>query len=286
MILLTGATGKTGGAAAKAIAAAGQKARVVTRDAAKASQLAALGHEIAVGDVGDENFLKDAMRGIDRAFILLPNTERQGAMEAQFTDIAKAAGVRHLVKISSIEAHAGIGARVPEMHAASEAHIKASGLAWTMVKPNFFMQTLLAAANGVKTRGELTMPVGSARVSMVDCRDAGAVIAKVLMEPGHEGQSYKLTGPESVDFTDIAARLGRALGKPVRFVDPPLAAYRENLLKAIPDAWRVDAVCEIFATTAKGQREIEALTDTVQQVLGRSPTSLDTFIADYKQAFS
>jgi len=286
MILLTGATGKTGMAAAKAIAAAGKKARVVTRDAAKAAQLTALGHELAVGDLSDAAFLREAMRGIERAFLLLPNTERQGAMEAQFTDIAKAAGVRHLVKISSIEAHAGIGARVPEMHAASEAHIKASGMAWTMVKPNFFMQTLLAASAGVKARGELTMPMGNARVSMVDCRDAGAVIAKALLEPGHEGQSYKLTGPESLNFTEIAARMSAILGKPVKYVDPPLPAYRENLLKALPDPWRVEAVCEIFATTAKGQREIEAVTDTVQRLLGRSPVGLDTFISDYKPAFA
>ncbi|MSQ86675.1 MAG: hypothetical protein EXR10_07520 [Alphaproteobacteria bacterium] len=286
MILLTGATGKTAMAAATAIAVAGHKARVVTRDAAKASQLAALGHEIAVGDLSDLQFLKDAMRGIDRAFLLLPNTEQQGNMEARFTDTAKASGVRHLVKISSIEAHAGIGARVPEMHAASEAYVKASGLEWTMVKPNFFMQTLLAAANGVKARGELTMPVGGARISMVDCRDAGAVIAKVLLEPGHEGQSYKLTGSESVTFVEIATRLSRIIDKPVKFVDPPLAAYRENLLKALPDPWRVEAVCEIFATTAKGQREIEAITDTFQELLGRSPIGLDTFLSDYKKAFS
>jgi len=123
-------------------------------------------------------------------------------------------------------------------------------------------------------------------VSMVDCRDAGAVIAKALLEPGHEGQSYKLTGPESLNFTEIAARMSAILGKPVKYVDPPLPAYRENLLKALPDPWRVEAVCEIFATTAKGQREIEAVTDTVQRLLGRSPVGLDTFISDYKPAFA
>jgi uncharacterized protein YbjT (DUF2867 family) len=285
MILLTGATGKTGGAAAKALAQAGVKARCITRDAARGEALAALGHEIAIGDVADGAFLAQAMKGIARAFLLLPNTEPQGRLEAAFTDAAKAAGVRHLVKLSSIEAHAGIGARVPEMHAASEAYIKASGLAWTMVKPNFFMQTLLAAAAGVKARGELSMPMGSAKISMVDCRDVGAVVAKTLTDAGHEGQSYKLTGPESVSLHDVAARMTAIFDSPVRYTDPPLAAYREILLKALPDPWRVDSVCEIFAATARGERSIETVTDTLPTLLGRPAGTLDAFLGQMKAAF-
>jgi uncharacterized protein YbjT (DUF2867 family) len=286
MILLTGATGKTGGAAAKHLAEAGVRARVITRGAARGEALAALGHERAIGDVADGAFLKQAMQGVTRAFLLLPNTEPQGRMEAAFTDAAKAAGVRQIVKLSSIEAHPGIGARVPEMHAASEAYIKASGVPWTMVKPNFFMQTLLAAAAGVKARGELSMPMGSAKISMVDCRDVGAVVAKTLLEQGHEGQSYKLTGPESVSLADVAARMSALFGKPVRYTDPPLAAYREILLKALPDPWRVDAVCEIFATTAKGERSIETVTDTLPKLLGRPGGTLDAFLGPMKGAFS
>lgn len=286
MILLTGATGKTGGAAAKFIAQAGEKARVITRDAARGAPLAALGHELAIGDVADGAFLKQAMKGVTRAFLLLPNTEPQGRMEAAFTDAAKAAGVRQIVKLSSIEAHTGIGARVPEMHASSEAYIKASGLGWTMVKPNFFMQTLLAAAAGVKARGELSMPMGSARISMIDCRDVGEIVAKTLLENDHEGQSYKLTGPESVSLTDVATRMSALFGKPVRYTDPPLTAYREILLKALPDPWRVDAVCEIFATTAKGERSIETVTDTLPKLLGRPGGTLDAFLGPMKGAFS
>ncbi|MBL8628396.1 MAG: NmrA family NAD(P)-binding protein [Rhodospirillaceae bacterium] len=286
MILLTGATGKTGMVAAAKIAAAGKKARVVTRDAARATKLAEMGHEIAVGDAADGAFMKEAMRGIKRAFLLLANTQNQGDMEAQFTDIAKAAGVRHIVKISSIEAHAGIGAKVPEMHATSEAYIKASGVAWTMVKPNFYMQTLLAAAKGIQARGELTMPIGKTRISMIDCRDSGEIVAKTLLESGHEGQSYKLTGPEAVSFDDVAKRMTAILGKEVKYVDPPLPAYRENLLKALPDPWRVDSVCEIFAMTAKGPEIISSITDTVQKLLGRAPGGLDKFIGDYKAAFA
>jgi uncharacterized protein YbjT (DUF2867 family) len=284
MILLTGATGKTGMVAAQKIAAAGKKARVISRDAGRAAKLAEMGHEVAVGDLADAAFLKEAMKGIERAFLLLINTEQQQALEAQFTDIAKAAGVRHLVKVSSIEAHAGIGARVPEAHAASEAYIKASGVPWTMIKPNFYMQTLLAAAKGIKERGEIVMPVGKAKISMIDCRDSGEIVGKVLLESGHEGQSYKLTGPESVSFDDVAKRMTAILGKEVKYIDPPLDVYRANLLKAIPDPWRVDSVCEIFATTAKGQPEIEAVNDGVQKLLGRAPTNLDKFISDYKAA--
>jgi uncharacterized protein YbjT (DUF2867 family) len=285
MILLTGATGKTGAAAAKVIAEAGVKARIISRDAERAAPLAALGHEIAQGDVADTAFLHAAMAGVTHAFLLLPNTQDQGRMEAAFTDCAKRAGVARIVKLSSIEAHPGIGARVPEMHAASEAYIKASGMAWTMLKPNFFMQTLLAAAAGVKARGELAMPMGSAKISMVDCRDVGAIAAKTLLEDGHEGQSYKLTGPESVSLADVAARMSALYGRDIRYTNPPLAFYREILLKALPDPWRVDAVCEIFATTAKGERSIETVTDTLPTLLGRPAATLDQFLQQMRAAF-
>ena len=285
MILLTGATGKTGFAAAKALSDAGHKARVVTRDAARADKLIALGHEIAVGDLGDRAFLAQAMQGIDRAFLLVINSQSQADTEFAFIDTAKACGVRHVVKLSSIEAHPGIGARVPETHAAAEAHLKASGLDWTILKPNFFMQTLLTAAMGIKARGEMTMPVGDARLSMIDCRDVGEVVAKTLIEPGHTGKSYKLTGSEALSFADVASQLTSALGRQITYVNPPLANYRENLLKALPDPWRVDAVCEIFAMTAKGPAEIKVVTDTFQNLIGRPPTSLKQFIDDYHQAF-
>ena len=154
-----------------------------------------------------------------------------------------------------------------------------------MVKPNFFMQTLLTGAAGIKARGELVMPVGEVCLSMIDCRDAGEIAAKALIEPGHEGKSYKLTGPEALSFTGVAELLSEALGRPIRYVNPPLAAYRENLLKALPDPWRVDAVCEIFATTAKRPAEIETVTDTFETLTGRKPTDLRKFIADYRPAF-
>lgn len=285
MILLTGATGKTGFAAAQALAKAGVKARAIARDAARAAKLTDLGHQLAIGDLGDQGFLAQALEGIERAFLLTINSERQSATERAFIDTAKTRGVRHVVKISSIEAYSGIGARVPEGHAASEAYLKASGLGWTIVKPNFFMQTLLTAAMGIKARGELTMPVGDVRLTMIDCRDAGEVVAKTLIEAGHEGQSYQLTGPEAVSFAEIAQRLSKALGREVRYVDPPLSVYRDTLLKALPDPWRVEAVCEIFALTAKRPALIESVTTTFQTLMGRPPRDLASFIADYRQAF-
>jgi hypothetical protein len=68
-------------------------------------------------------------------------------------------------------------------------------------------------------------------------------------------------------------------------VNPPLAAYRETLLRALPDPWRVEAVCEIFAMTAKRPAEIETITDTFQTLTGRAPRDIRQFIADYRQAF-
>jgi uncharacterized protein YbjT (DUF2867 family) len=285
-ILLTGATGKTGGATARALAAdAGVKGRVraLVRNAEKAAPLAAAGIELVVGDVADPETLRRALVGVERALLVMPNRERQLDLEKQFVDLAKAAGVRHVVKMSSAEAVPGVKAAIPKIHVASEDYIKASGLAWTMLKPNFYMQNLLASARGIAGQGVLALPCGNGKTAMADTRDVGAVAAKVLTGDGHAGKSYELTGPELLTFADVAARLSEILGKPVRYVDQPMAEYHAILSRVLPDRWHADAVCELFGDIAHGG--LDHTSDTVARILGRPPTSLSQFIRDHLAAF-
>ncbi|MEZ5498286.1 MAG: SDR family oxidoreductase [Steroidobacteraceae bacterium] len=286
MILLTGATGKTAGAAAKILAAQKKSVRALVRNESKATALRDAGIEVVTGDLEDAAAVRRALDGIEHALLVVPNREGQLALEQGFVTAAAGAGVRHIVKLSSMEAGADARAEIPRLHHASEEHIRRSGLAWTMLRPNFFMQNLLGSAGTIRDQGKIFLPLGNGRVGMSDARDVGAVAAHVLTSPGHENRSYDLTGPEVLSFYDVAERFTQALGKPIEYVNVPLEGYREVLRKHIPSQWHADAVCELFAEIARdGEGSLSATTSAFRDLMGREPTSLKSWIEAHRAAF-
>lgn len=283
MILVTGATGKIGGETAKQLVARGARLRALVRDEAKAAKLKAAGVELVVGEIGDAKIVKRALEGAEKAFLLLPNGEQQEADEKRFTDLCVAAGVKQLVKMSSMEAVASAETPIPRAHWAVEEHIRASGLAWTMVKPNFFMQNLLGSARSIKEHGRFSLPMGEGTTGMADARDIGAVCAEVLTARGHTGKSYEITGPEVLTFHDVAGRFSEVLGRKVEYVPMPMSEFRERMANVLKP-WHLNAVCALFQEIA--DIGLDHTTDTFRKLMGREPISLRQFIRDHVALFS
>jgi uncharacterized protein YbjT (DUF2867 family) len=277
MILLTGVTGKTGGETAKQLLQKGAKLRAIVRNEAKAADLKAAGVELVVGDVSNADTVKRALQGAEKAFLTLPNGQRQLEQEKQFTDLAVAAGVKHLVKMSSMEAVASAETAIPRSHWAVEEYIRASGLAWTMIKPNFFMQNLLSSAGSIRAQRKFSLPMGNGTTGMADIRDIGAVCAEVLVGKGHTGQSYEITGPEVLTFYDVADRFSAVLGEKVEYVPMPMEQFRERMTKIL-EPWHLNAVCELFREIA--EVGLDHTTDTFKKLIGREPRSVTQFIQD------
>lgn len=282
MILLTGVTGKTGGETARQLLARGEKLRAIVRNEAKAADLKAAGVELVVGDVADAETVKKALKGAEKAFLTLPNGRHQEAQEKQFTDLAVAAGVQHLVKMSSMEAVAHAQTPIPRAHWAVEEHIRASALAWTMVKPNFFMQNLLSSAAGIKANRKFSLPMGNGTTGMADIRDIAAVCAEVLTGKGHSGQSYEITGPEVLTFSQVAERFSAVLGEKVEYVPMPMDQFRTRMTGVL-EPWHLNAVCELFREIA--ETGLDHTTDTFRKLMGREPRSVTQFIQDHVALF-
>ncbi len=283
VILLTGVTGKTGGETARQLVQKGARLRAVVRDEAKAAVLKAAGVELVVGDMADADTVRRALKGVERAFLLLPNGESQREVEMQFTDLAVAAGVKHLVKMSSMEAVAHAETPIPQAHWAVEEHIRASGIPWTIVKPNFFMQNLLSSASSIKAQRRFSLPMGNGTTGMADIRDIGAVCAEVLTGNGHAGKSYEITGPEVLTFHDVAARFSEVLGAKVEYVPMPMEQFRERMTRVL-EPWHLNAVCELFREIA--EIGLDHTTDTFSKLTGRKPIALRQFIRDNMAVFS
>jgi uncharacterized protein YbjT (DUF2867 family) len=285
MILVSGATGNVGGEIVRALAARGAHFRAMVRSDNDAKAFAGNpGIEPVVADFDDEASLARALTGVERAFLLTPSTAEAEDRQRGFVDVAAATGVRHIVKQSQLHANAESPVRFLRYHALVEDAIRASGMDWTFLRPNLFMQGLLMFAPPIATEHCFEVAAGNARVSAVDVRDIAAAATVALTEPGHVGKIYDLTGPSALTHAEMAAELARALGHPVEFVDLGERAMRDALrAHGMPD-WMAEGLVEDYAHYRRD--EASGIADGVQAATGNAPGAFATFAHDYAPVFA
>ena len=284
MILVTGATGSNGSELVRLLSSGGAALRAMVRDPDRAGPLAGLaGVALLKGDFDDRASLRRALDGVERAFLLTPSTERAEDQQLGFVEAARAAGVRHLVKLSQFAASADSPVRFLRYHAAVEAAIRGSGMDWTFLRPNLFMQGLLMFGGMIREKGMFAAAAGEARVSVVDVRDNAAAAAASLTGDGHAGRTYDLTGPEALTHAGMAERLSEAAGRTIGFLDVPEGAMRDGLRQAGMPAWQAEGLVEDYAHYRRG--EAAAVRPGVLDATGAPPRAFAAFAADHAAAF-
>jgi uncharacterized protein YbjT (DUF2867 family) len=161
--------------------------------------------------------------------------------------------------------------------------VRASGLAYTFLRPNLFMQGLLGLRDSIREEGGFFLAGGNARVSAVDVRDIADVAASALVGRGHEGKAYALTGPAALSFTEMAQQLGVALGRPLTYTDVPPEAMRTALIRQGTPEWQADGLVEEFAMYRRGKAS--GVESGVQDALGRPSSTFADFARDYAPEF-
>jgi uncharacterized protein YbjT (DUF2867 family) len=270
MILVTGATGTIGKATIAALKAAGQQFKVGARFPDKVD---ARGAEVVLMNWDDLDTYLPALQGVRKLFLLTPNSERQVGYVLQAVAAAKRAGVAHIVRLSVLGADDDPGIILGRQHFAAEREVKASGTAWTMLRPTFFMQNFINYY-GVNPRqdSDIFLPHGRGNAAWVDATDVGEVAAKVLSSEGYEGKVFNLTGPEVLSTDEVLAILGAEFGHKYTYVDIPEDAARKEMEDMKMPLWLVDAFMELHALIRQGYSAQTA--NGVQEVLGRPPRSL------------
>jgi uncharacterized protein YbjT (DUF2867 family) len=231
----------------------------------------------------DQDTLATATDGVDAVFLACGNVPEQVDFECAVIDQATQAGVRRIVKLSARGADPAAVPAYWRWHAQIEQHLRASGVPAVVLQPSFLMSNLFAAAEHVRGPGMLFAPAGDARISMIHPADVAAVAAVALTTDGHEGATYVLTGPEAITYTQVAADLSTALGRPVGYAAIPPEAAREGLLAAGLPAFVVEQLLEVFAALRRGAQA--ETTDAVQRLTGWAPQSFATWAATYADAF-
>jgi uncharacterized protein YbjT (DUF2867 family) len=277
MILVTGATGKVGSEAARLLAARHHPTRALVRDPSRAPDGDV---EIATGDFGRPDTLDAAMRGIDTVLLVSPAVPAQ---EIAVIDSAVRHGVTHVIKVTS-KASADSPVDRRRGQAQIEAHLQTTGLAYTLLRSNAYMQNLLALAPVIRQTNGFLMSAGDGQVGMIDARDVAAVAVAIATGPKeHAGQTYWLTGPGLITYTDIAEELSAALGHPVEYRQISPAEHRAAMIQAGTPEAVATSNAQAFGLIAEG--DAAWLSDDVKSITGTAPRPLHTFIADHVQAF-
>lgn len=283
-ILVTGATGNTGGAVLAALLDHGALVRAVTRSPEKARELErATGVEAVVADLDDATALPFVLDGVRAVYVVNAGGPEIADREGAIAEAAVAARVPHLVKLSVIGAgpHAPIDFGV--IHGAAEDAVRASGIATTMLRPNGFMQNTLAWAAQL-AGGTVFAPVADARWSIIDARDIGAVGAAALLDPdAHAGKAYTLTGPAPISSREELAIVAEITGRDVTMREIPVAKAVESVAQFTGEATakRLGQLWEFYATG--GAQDVSG---DVESVTGRPPRDYRTFATDHAAAFS
>jgi len=268
-LAVTGATGRVGSRVARRLAAAGVAPRLVVRDPSRAPDLPGA---VAVGaEYGDAAAARRALEGVETLFMVSAAEERDRvATHRAFVDAAAAAGVRHVVYTSFYGAAPDATFTLARDHWATEQHLRASGMAWTFLRDNIYLDfiPLFGGEDGV-IRG----PAGDGKVAAVAIDDVADVAAAVLRDPAaHAGRAYPLTGPEALTLTE-AARIVTAHGdRPLSYeAETVEEAYASRASYGAPD-WQLDAWVSTYTAIASG--ELDGVTPDVERLTGHPPRSL------------
>ncbi len=284
MILVTGAGGTVGSEVVRQLQAAGAPFRAAYHDRRKAEAAQANGIEAVVIDYTRPETLRAALDGIDKLFLLSGGAPDQTQRELNAVEAAKTAGVKHIVKLSVWGAE-GEAFSFAHVHRPVEQAIEASGIAWTHLRPNGFMQNLQNYLIGtIKSQGAFYGSIGDSRISHVDVRDIAAVAVKVLTEAGHEGQAYSLSGPAALTYGEIAAELSAATGRDIRYVNITDDDVKGSMVAAgTPEAY-ANAYIDLqrYYRTGAGAN----VTGDVRRLLGRDAISFARYAKDNAAAFS
>ena len=272
MIGLTGSTGQLGSRIARLLADSGVPQRLIVRDPARAPELPEA--EVAQGAYGDQSFA-DALDGVE-TLMLLSATESADrvALHKAAVDAAVVAGVRRIVYTSFLGAAPGSTFTFARDHWHTEEHIRSLGVDFTFLRDNLYLDFVTGF---VGEDGSIRGPAGDGRVAAVARDDVAAVAARVLVDSGHSGMTYDLTGPVAFTLAEAAAVLSAAWDRPVRYEAETLdEAYRSREVYGAP-AWEVAGWVTSYAALASW--ELSAVTSAVEDITGRPPTGLEEYVA-------
>jgi NAD(P)H dehydrogenase (quinone) len=288
-ILVSGATGRTGGAAIDTLLEMGKRIRAYVRsDDERAAALRQRGVDIAVGDFTDIDHIRAAMEGISSAYFLHPIAPGIISAAAYFAQAAKEAGVTAIVNMSQISARRESMSHAARDHWVSERVFDWSGVPTTHLRPTFFAEWLVYPhfAKEIWAKKKIEFPFENGRHAPISADDQGRVIAHILAKPaGHEGKIYTLHGPVEMNHTEIAAAMSEVLGAKIEYAPTSIEVFKQKMEQLYK---RPPFLVQHLVEVAQNYREgiFAGTNDVVEKITGTPALSISAFIEKNRKAFA
>lgn len=280
MILVTGVTGNVGSEIARQLIAKAIPFRIYVRDAEKAaSMIGTQGYETVLGDFSDEGAFATALKGVDAIYMVTTQSDAFKADLQRMVRQVKAAGIDRFVMLSAEGDPDGeifFIRRTGEL----EQIVRDAELGWTFLRPDWFMQNFASYV----AMGMVAFPDGPGKTSFVDVRDVAEIAIKALTEASHLHRTYRLTGPDAMTFAGATARVSEGLGRDIPFVGITPEQLRDALIEQGSESWYAEMNAEMTQAIQVGISFSPS--NDIQFLLGRLPCSLETYVADHKEAWN
>jgi uncharacterized protein YbjT (DUF2867 family) len=285
MILITAPKGNIGRELLKEMSRLGQPVRAGVRDSRSIPTERPPAVQWVEADLDDEESLAVALEGVEKLFLLSPGPDIR-AQDHNGIAAARRAGVRHVVLLSSSGVSNATGSG--PAHIPGESELVSSGLQWTILRPAALMSNALFQwLPTIRAQSAFYQATGDGKHATIHPADVGEVAAKVLTSSGHEGKIYELTGPDALSADEQAATLSRVLGRTIKYVDVPEAAFRTQLLEALPPGLPdavIAAILKFYAVVKAGQ--YGTVTPTVELILGHRGRTFEEWVCENSALFS
>jgi NAD(P)H dehydrogenase (quinone) len=283
MILVTGATGQTGYHLLEALADARAEATAMVRVEANGVDLPGSAQHV-VGTL-DGPPPAEVLQAFDRVFLLSPAHEGQVELELIFIDALLAAGHRpHVVKMAADGFEdPGCEVRFMRNHREIAVHLDRTGMPVTYLAPTIYMENLLDAAATIRDQATIFAPAGEAKIGFVAVSDVGKAAARVLTSEGHEDSTYVLSGPESLSYADVAARVSAVFARQVDYEDMPEHVAREQMLASGLTPWQAEGTIELYDWIRHGAAD--TVTSTVQDLAGQEARPIEDWLGEMRAVF-
>ncbi|MEZ5989701.1 MAG: SDR family oxidoreductase [Planctomycetota bacterium] len=281
-ILVTGATGTVGAEVVRILARRGAPVLAAARDPARFAAPEGRSVEIRTFDFEKPETWDAAFQEVRKLFLIRPPALSKVRQVFQpLLDAARQAGVEHVVFLSLLGAEKSLW--VP--HRRIERAIERSGMRWTFLRPGFFMQNLSTThLEDIRDDDEIFVPAGKGKTSFVDARDLAEISALALTQPGFHSRAFPLTGPEALDYYEVAAIFGEVLGRPITYPEPSDLAFFRRMRKRGHPIGFIAVMIGIYATCRFGMSG--RVTKDAATLLGRPPRSVRQFVEDFRDLWT
>ena len=282
-ILVTGATGNLGKQVINFLSEKIDTQNIVAfaRDLSRAENLVAKGIEVREGDYDDYSSLLNAFKDIDQLYFVSGNDIfKRTKQQENVVNAAKEVKVKHVVYTSfqrKNETGSSPIAQVAEAHLKTENWLRESGLTYTILKQNLYLDFLpIFMGNDVIKTGTIYLPAGEGKTAFALREDMAKVGAVILTTKGHENKEYDITGEKAYSYGEIADILTRITGRDIKYVSPS----REEFVKTLTDAGVPLEQAEINAGFSEGVKygEFDLTSSTIKDLLGQDPVTVPDYL--------